>query len=61
LSIEQLAACLPEFVPHLGRCRFNDCRHLDEPGCAVRAAVEGGAIAPARYAFYRQLAAEVAR
>lgn len=61
LSIERLAACLPEFAPHLGRCRFNDCRHLREPDCAVRAAVDAGAIAPARYAFYRQLAAEVTR
>ncbi|MFZ5539886.1 MAG: ribosome small subunit-dependent GTPase A [Pseudomonadota bacterium] len=61
LSIAQLAACLPEFASHLGRCRFNDCRHLEEPDCAVRAAVEAGAISPARYAFYRQLAAEVAR
>lgn len=61
LSIEQLAACLPEFAPHLGRCRFNDCRHLEEPDCAVRAAIDAGAIAPARYAFYRQLAGEVAR
>lgn len=61
LSIGEIAACLPEFAPHLGRCRFNDCRHLEEPDCAVRAAVHAGAIAPARYAFYRQLAAEVAR
>lgn len=61
LSIEQLAACLPEFAPHLGRCRFNDCRHLEEPDCAVRAAVDAGAIAPARYTFYRQLATESAR
>ncbi len=61
LSIAQLAACLPEFAPHLGRCRFGDCGHLEEPGCAVRAAVDAGAIAPARYTFYRQLAAEIAR
>ena len=61
LSIGERAACLPEFARHLGRCRFNDCRHLDEPDCAVRAAVHTGAIAPARYAFYRQLATEDAR
>jgi ribosome biogenesis GTPase len=61
LPIERLAACLPDFTPQLGLCRFNDCRHLEEPGCAVRAAVESGAITPARYAFYRRLAAEVAR
>lgn len=61
LSIGQLAACLPDFAPYLGQCRFNDCRHLEEPGCAVRAAVDAGAIAPARYGFYRGLATEVAR
>ncbi len=38
------------------RCRFADCRHLSEPDCAVRAAVEAGAIAPSRYASYRALA-----
>jgi ribosome biogenesis GTPase len=36
-------------------CRFNDCRHLEEPGCAVRAAMEGGSIAPRRYESYRRL------
>jgi len=36
-------------------CRFNDCRHLEEPGCAVRAAVRDGAIAARRYESYRRL------
>lgn len=36
-------------------CRFNDCRHLEEPGCAVRAAVADGRIAPRRYESYRRL------
>ncbi len=38
------------------RCRFADCRHLSEPDCAVRAAVEAGTIAASRYASYRALA-----
>lgn len=38
-----------------GRCRFNDCRHYEEPGCAVRAAVAAGEIAPRRYESYRRL------
>jgi ribosome biogenesis GTPase len=38
------------------RCRFDDCRHLVEPDCAVREAVEEGRIAPSRYASYRELA-----
>ncbi len=37
-------------------CRFNDCRHFDEPGCAVRAAVEAGAVDARRYESYRRLA-----
>jgi ribosome biogenesis GTPase len=36
-------------------CRFNDCRHMEEPGCAVRAAVTGGHIAARRYESYRRL------
>jgi ribosome biogenesis GTPase / thiamine phosphate phosphatase len=36
-------------------CRFNDCRHFEEPGCAVRAAVASGSIAPRRYEGYRRL------
>lgn len=38
------------------RCRFDDCRHLSEPDCAVREAVAEGRIAPSRYASYRELA-----
>jgi len=44
-----------EMRPYLGKCRFNDCWHLEEPGCAVREAVERGAIAPERYESYRRL------
>ena len=36
-------------------CRFLDCRHLREPGCAVRAALENGGISPRRYESYRRL------
>jgi ribosome biogenesis GTPase len=36
-------------------CRFNDCRHMEEPGCAVRSAVASGHIAPRRYESYRRL------
>jgi ribosome biogenesis GTPase len=39
------------------RCRFADCRHLSEPGCAVRAAVDEGRIAPGRYASYVEIVA----
>jgi ribosome biogenesis GTPase len=36
-------------------CRFNDCRHMEEPGCAVRAAVAGGGVSARRYESYRRL------
>jgi ribosome biogenesis GTPase len=36
-------------------CRFNDCRHMEEPGCAVRCAVASGEIAARRYESYRRL------
>ena len=45
---EQLQYDFPEFAPCLGRCRFPDCAHLKEPGCAVTAAVEAGEIGQAR-------------
>lgn len=51
----ELASCFPEFRPHLGACAFNDCTHLHEPRCGVRAAVEARAISEARYDSYRRL------
>jgi ribosome biogenesis GTPase len=49
-DIEQLAA----------GCRFGNCSHGQEPDCAVRAALEGGALAPARFASFLKLHAELA-
>jgi ribosome biogenesis GTPase len=47
----------PDFVPWLGQCRFDNCRHLDEPDCAVKEAVTDGRIAPSRYESYKKVAA----
>jgi ribosome biogenesis GTPase len=41
-------------------CRFSDCRHDSEPGCAVRAAQEDGSLTPERYASWRKLQRELA-
>ena len=41
-----------------GQCRFRDCRHDREPGCAVKAAAESGALDPGRYASYLKLQEE---
>jgi len=59
LDQRALAAALPEFARVAGQCRFLDCQHLEEPDCAVRAALERREVDPARYAFYRQLMTEL--
>ncbi len=54
---DELPWCFPEFRPFLGSCGFNDCRHLDEPRCAVRRGVDDGEISPYRYDSYRRMLA----
>jgi ribosome biogenesis GTPase / thiamine phosphate phosphatase len=54
-----LAECFPDLRPYLGDCRYADCRHRTEPGCRVREALEGGAIAPDRYQSYLALLEEL--
>jgi ribosome biogenesis GTPase / thiamine phosphate phosphatase len=54
-----LADSFPDFRPFLGDCRYADCRHRREPGCKVRAALEGGAIAADRYESYLRLLEEL--
>jgi len=50
-----LADGFAEFAPYAARCRYRDCAHTHEPGCAVKAAVDDGAISRSRYASYRKL------
>ena len=50
----------PELRPLVGGCRFNDCRHDREPGCAMRAAVERGDVGERRFASYCKLRDEIA-
>ena len=52
---ENLQYAFPDFGRYLGRCRFDDCTHRKEPGCAVRAAVEAGEIEQTRYESYLKL------
>ncbi len=62
LEPTQLAACLPDFAPYLGQCRFYNCSHRHEPGCAVRAAVgEQPGISPQRYRIYDELFEELSQ
>jgi ribosome biogenesis GTPase len=48
-----------EFRPWLGQCRFRDCRHDAEPGCALRKAVETGAVAACRLDHYHLIRNEI--
>ncbi len=49
---EELSHYFPEMRRILNECRFNNCIHIDEPGCAVKAAVSAGTITTDRYASY---------
>lgn len=55
IPVEDLDHCFVELRPYLGRCQFSDCRHLGEPGCAVREARDAGAITEARWDSYARL------
>ncbi len=58
LAPRELLAGMPDFARHAGQCRFSDCRHIDEPDCAIRAALSKGEISEARYGFYRRMLTE---
>lgn len=55
LDQASLMAAFPEISQRAGQCRFYNCRHLKEPGCAVREAVESGAMLPVRFKVYQSL------
>ena len=52
---ENLQYAFPDFGRFLGQCRFDDCSHRKEPGCAVRAALETGEVEKTRYDSYLRL------
>lgn len=58
LTEGMLERAFREFAPNLGHCRFYNCHHLNEPGCAVLAAVAENKISPMRHDLYRQLVHE---
>ena len=55
LNNEQILLSFPEFRPNLGDCRFRDCRHDQDPGCALRAAVRDGKASENRLQLLRRL------
>lgn len=65
IDAAQLAAYMPDLRPHLAHCRFYNCSHRHEPGCAVMAAVRTDdsptGISPSRYQIYCDLHTELCR
>lgn len=59
IAPDELGACFPEFRPLLDQCRFDNCRHKAEPGCAVRAAADAGRVDPDRLLSYERILEEV--
>jgi len=56
LNADEMAWGFVEFRPYFGQCKFNNCRHGGDPGCALAAAVEAGQISARRLAYFRKLA-----
>jgi ribosome biogenesis GTPase / thiamine phosphate phosphatase len=59
IDSDALAETFVELRLHLGHCRFRDCRHDQEPGCALRAAVERGEVDPQRFEHFRIIRDEI--
>jgi len=55
IAPEELDAYFPELRGLVAQCQFSDCTHVQEPGCAVRAAVQSGQVHPERYASYLRM------
>ena len=55
---EGLVDAFTDVEKHLGRCRFSDCRHESEPGCAIKAAIAAGELDPMRWESYKNLKEE---
>ena len=57
---QELASFFPDFAEYVTQCRFDDCAHRAEPGCALREALEAGRIMPSRYESYNRMYEEAA-
>ena len=55
INIQQLQQGFIEIADNLGYCRFRDCKHEEEPGCAIHIAVESGVIGAERFASYERI------
>ena len=52
ISKQELSHYFPEMRALINNCQFNNCMHINEPGCAVKEAVNSGGIATDRYGSY---------
>jgi ribosome biogenesis GTPase len=59
LSTDELEHAFVEFRPYLGKCRFNNCKHLQEPDCAITTAVQHNQVNKERFAIYQALRTEI--
>lgn len=61
LAPGEIEAYMPEFIPRIQNCRFRDCHHTEEDGCAIVNAVDAGEISLRRYLSYRKILHEMSR
>lgn len=61
MSQDELALYFPEMQRLLSQCRFNNCKHINEPGCAVKAAVEKDIVSAERYYSYLSIWESIAK
>ena len=61
LEPEQITRGFVEFHDYLGSCKYRDCRHDNDPGCAIREAVERGEIAESRFDNYHRILESMAQ
>ena len=59
LELEEISHYFPEMRKYIGQCQFNDCMHINEPGCAVKEAVAAGNIHINRFESYLSLVASM--
>jgi ribosome biogenesis GTPase len=59
ITPDNLASWYPEMVAFASQCRFSNCTHLNEPGCAIQTAVNDGLISDLRYKNYAQIFEEL--
>jgi ribosome biogenesis GTPase len=55
LENEQILEGFIEFRPFITQCKFRDCKHLNDPGCALKQAIKDGLVSDARYQSYLKI------